>query len=235
MLLLAAKKKELNHPPPPNPLSLYDTNLGNVSGQFDKVPAIPNRPLNSKARRRSQIGPGFSPIPTVAMNDFQSSATEAFSPQHQRDRSGSMSQGNVPLSPPGPPSDHGGAPVDNASNGKPSLDVDGLQPTQQTQHSLGTSPTQLKQVSEVLSSEVRSLAMRPLERLERKGAMLMTLTDWHSNAIEPLQAEHSLCKGLLDHCGPSHTTRTLTDFGSPGIFPIPQETIESRRRPRQWP
>ncbi|CAM1502151.1 Fc.00g041350.m01.CDS01 [Cosmosporella sp. VM-42] len=93
------------------------------------------------------------------MTDFHSPATEAFPPQHQRDRSGSMSLtlGNSPTNPPPPSSDNGGAGLDNASNGKQSLDGDGLPPMQNIPTGppqATASPEQLKQVSEVLSSEI---------------------------------------------------------------------------------
>lgn len=80
------------------------------------------------------------------MNEFHSTAADAFSPQNQRDRTGSMSVGNAPVSPPGPPSDHGGAAVDDASQSPDGDAAPGLS---------GASPEVLKQVSEVLSSDVR--------------------------------------------------------------------------------
>ena len=73
----------------------------------------------------------------------------------------SLTLGNSPTNPPPPSSDNGGAGLDNASNEKHSIDGDGLLPTQNTlpgqdmlSPQAGGSPEQLKQVSEVLSSEV---------------------------------------------------------------------------------
>jgi hypothetical protein len=89
------------------------------------------------------------------MNDYHSSANDAFSPQQERDRSGSTSFGNLPVSPPGPPSDHGGAAVDDAGSKDQNLDGDNASPTQASGPS-GANSEQLKQVQDVLSSEVRS-------------------------------------------------------------------------------
>lgn len=63
-----------------------------------------------------------------------------------------MSLGNTPTSPLAPPSDHGGAAVDGTSNSKQSTDDYDLPPPP---NPAGASPEQLKQVSDVLSSEVR--------------------------------------------------------------------------------
>ncbi|KAH7019928.1 hypothetical protein EDB80DRAFT_211191 [Ilyonectria destructans] len=79
------------------------------------------------------------------------SGSEAFPPQHQRDPSATMSLGNTPTSPQAPPSDHGGAAVDGTSNGKQSTDDYDLPPPP---NPAGASPEQLKQVSDVLSSEI---------------------------------------------------------------------------------
>ncbi|KAF5659733.1 GTPase-activating beta-chimerin [Fusarium heterosporum] len=87
------------------------------------------------------------------MNDYHSSANDAFSPQQERDRSGSMSFGNLPVSPPGPPSDHGGAAVDDAVSKDQKLDSDITSPTQASGPS-GANSEQPKQVQEVLSSEI---------------------------------------------------------------------------------
>lgn len=90
------------------------------------------------------------------MNDYNSSANDAFSPQQERGRSGSMmSLGNLPMSPQGPPSDNGGAAVDDAMNKSQNPDGDSTSPTQATGSS-GANSEQLKQVSDVLSSEVQS-------------------------------------------------------------------------------
>ncbi|KAK7403835.1 Rho GTPase-activating protein [Neonectria punicea] len=62
-----------------------------------------------------------------------------------------MSLGNSPTSPQAPPSDNGGAAVDNTSNGNQSIDGNDLpRPPNPT----GASPEQLKQVSDVLTSEI---------------------------------------------------------------------------------
>ncbi|KAF7541048.1 hypothetical protein G7Z17_g12054 [Cylindrodendrum hubeiense] len=79
------------------------------------------------------------------------SGSEAFPPQHQRDPSATMSLGNTPTSPQAPPSDHGGAAVDSTSNGNQSLDGTDLPPLPIP---TGASPEQLKQVSDVLASEI---------------------------------------------------------------------------------
>ena len=89
------------------------------------------------------------------MNEFHSSANDAFSPQQERDRSGSMSLGNIPVSPQGPPSDNGGAAVDDAVTKDQNPEGDGSSPTQ-TSAPAGANSEQLKQVSDVLSSEVHS-------------------------------------------------------------------------------
>jgi hypothetical protein len=88
------------------------------------------------------------------MNEYHPpSANEAFSPSQERDRSGSMSLGNIPASPQGPPSDHGGAAVDDAMNKDQKSDADTTSPTQ-TSGPSGVNSEQIKQVSDVLSSEV---------------------------------------------------------------------------------
>ncbi|KAF4983625.1 hypothetical protein FDECE_17263 [Fusarium decemcellulare] len=100
------------------------------------------------------------------MTEFHPPATDAF-PQDQRDRSGSMmSLGNTPMSPPGPPSDdHGGAAVDDASNNQQSVDGEGAAPAQGPP---GASPEQLKQVSDVLASEIGVVTL--LNRLKQSIA-----------------------------------------------------------------
>ncbi|KAH7176481.1 hypothetical protein EDB81DRAFT_39390 [Dactylonectria macrodidyma] len=79
------------------------------------------------------------------------SGSEAFPPQHQRDPSATMSLGNTPTSPHAPPSDNGGgAVVDGTSNGMLSADGNDLPPPPPN----GPSPEQLRQVSDVLASEI---------------------------------------------------------------------------------
>ncbi|KAM5346856.1 hypothetical protein ACJ41O_009861 [Fusarium nematophilum] len=102
------------------------------------------------------------------MNEFHPTATDTFSPQHQRDRSGSMSLGNTPVSPPGPQSDHGGAAVDNASNGKPSFEGDDATPVQISSAPPGANPEQLKHVSDVLASDIGVVTL--LNRLKQSIA-----------------------------------------------------------------
>jgi hypothetical protein len=90
------------------------------------------------------------------MNDYNSSANDAFSPQQERGRSGSMmSLGNIPTSTQGPPSDNGGAAVDDTMNKSQNPDGGNTSPTQPAGPS-GANSEQLKQVSDVLSSEVQS-------------------------------------------------------------------------------
>jgi hypothetical protein len=90
------------------------------------------------------------------MNDYNSPANDAFSPQQERGRSGSMmSLGYIPTNTQGPPSDNGGAAVDDAMNKSQNPDGDSTSPTQPAGPSVANSE-QLKQVSDVLSSEVQS-------------------------------------------------------------------------------
>ncbi|KAF4979345.1 hypothetical protein FZEAL_4431 [Fusarium zealandicum] len=132
------------------------------------------------------------------MNDFHSPAPDAFSPQHQRDRSGSMSLGNTPVSPPGPASDNGGAAVDNASNDRQSLDGDGVSTTQNSAVPSGANAEpnteQVKQVSEVLASGIGIVTL--LNRLKQSIASAKefalflkkrsSLEEDHANGIKKL-------------------------------------------------
>ncbi|WKT47503.1 hypothetical protein QSH57_012408 [Fusarium oxysporum f. sp. vasinfectum] len=102
------------------------------------------------------------------MNEYHPpSANEAFSPSQERDRSGSMSLGNIPASPQGPPSDHGGAAVDDAMNKDQKSDADTTSPTQ-TSGPSGVNSEQIKQVSDVLSSEIGIVTL--LNRLKQSIA-----------------------------------------------------------------
>ncbi|KAF5027306.1 hypothetical protein F66182_600 [Fusarium sp. NRRL 66182] len=126
------------------------------------------------------------------MNEFQSSGNDAHSPQ--RDRSGSMmSLGTMPMGPGGPPSDNGGAAVDDAMNKDQIPDGDGSSPTQASAPS-GASPEQLKQVSDVLSSEIGIVTL--LNRLKQSIASAKefalflkkrsSLEEDHANGIKKL-------------------------------------------------
>ncbi|KAK2929943.1 hypothetical protein FoTM2_010283 [Fusarium oxysporum f. sp. vasinfectum] len=102
------------------------------------------------------------------MNEYHPpSANEAFSPSQERERSGSMSLGNIPVSPQGPPSDHGGAAVDDAMNKDQKSDADTTSPTQ-TSGPSGVNSEQIKQVSDVLSSEIGIVTL--LNRLKQSIA-----------------------------------------------------------------
>jgi len=74
-----------------------------------------------------------------------------------------MSLGNIPVSPQGPPSDSGGAAVDDVMNKSQNPDGDSTSPTQPIGPS-GANSEQLKQVSDVLSSEVQSAYARVIYR-----------------------------------------------------------------------
>lgn len=85
------------------------------------------------------------------MAEFHPPGNDALShPQIQHDRSGSTSLGNLGSGLP-PTTD-----VDNASNDKQSSDGDGLLPSQSNPvpSQSGPPPEQLRQVTDVLSSEV---------------------------------------------------------------------------------
>ncbi|RSL38281.1 hypothetical protein CEP53_015002 [Fusarium sp. AF-6] len=119
------------------------------------------------------------------MNEFHSTGADAFSPQNQRDRTGSMSVGNAPVSPPGPPSDHGGAAVDDVSQSPDGDAAPGLS---------GASPEVLKQVSEVLSSDIGVVTL--LNRLKQSIASAKefalflkkrsSLEEDHANSLKKL-------------------------------------------------
>ncbi|KAM0561019.1 hypothetical protein ACHAPJ_003519 [Fusarium lateritium] len=127
------------------------------------------------------------------MNEFHSSANDAFSPQQERDRSGSMSLGNIPVSPQGPPSDNGGAAVDDAVTKDQNPEGDGSSPTQ-TSAPAGANSEQLKQVSDVLSSEIGIVTL--LNRLKQSIASAKefalflkkrsSLEEDHANGIRKL-------------------------------------------------
>ncbi|KAM0439604.1 hypothetical protein ACHAPT_000696 [Fusarium lateritium] len=136
------------------------------------------------------------------MNEFHSTAADAFSPQHQRDRSGSMSVGNTPVSPPGPPSDHGGAAVDDASQSPDGDAAPGLS---------GASPEVLKQVSEVLASDIGVVTL--LNRLKQSiasakefGLFLKkrsSLEEDHANSLKKLTRTTQEVMRRPDHRGGS--------------------------------
>ncbi|KAL6361443.1 hypothetical protein LRP88_04911 [Fusarium phalaenopsidis] len=119
------------------------------------------------------------------MNEFHPTGADAFSPQIPRDRTGSMSVGNAPVSPPGPPSDHGGAAVDDASQSPDGDAAPGLS---------GASPEVLKQVSEVLSSDIGVVTL--LNRLKQSIASAKefalflkkrsSLEEDHANSLKKL-------------------------------------------------
>ncbi|RKL09768.1 hypothetical protein BFJ68_g8906 [Fusarium oxysporum] len=128
------------------------------------------------------------------MNEYHPpSANEAFSPSQERDRSGSMSLGNIPVSPQGPPSDHGGAAVDDAMNKDQKSDADTTSPTQ-TSGPSGVNSEQIKQVSDVLSSEIGIVTL--LNRLKQSIASAKefalflkkrsSLEEDHANGIRKL-------------------------------------------------
>ncbi|KAJ4140167.1 Rho GTPase-activating protein [Fusarium equiseti] len=128
------------------------------------------------------------------MNDHHSSANDAFSPQQERGRSGSMmSLGNIPVSPQGPPSDSGGAAVDDVMNKSQNPDGDSTSPTQSAGPS-GANSEQLKQVSDVLSSEIGIVTL--LNRLKQSIASAKefalflkkrsSLEEDHANGIRKL-------------------------------------------------
>lgn len=119
------------------------------------------------------------------MNEFHPTGPDAFSPQIPRDRTGSMSVGNAPVSPPGPPSDHGGAAVDDVSQSPDGDAAPGLS---------GASPEVLKQVSEVLSSDIGVVTL--LNRLKQSIASAKefalflkkrsSLEEDHANSLKKL-------------------------------------------------
>lgn len=128
------------------------------------------------------------------MNEYHPpSANEAFSPSQERDRSGSMSLGNIPLSPQGPPSDHGGAAVDDAMNKDQKPEAETTSPTQ-TSGPSGVNSEQIKQVSDVLSSEIGIVTL--LNRLKQSIASAKefalflkkrsSLEEDHANGIRKL-------------------------------------------------
>ncbi|KAF4442538.1 hypothetical protein F53441_11715 [Fusarium austroafricanum] len=127
------------------------------------------------------------------MNDYHSSANDVFSPSQELDRSGSMSLGNIPVSPQGPPSDHGGAAVDDVVNKDQTPDADTTSPTQ-TSGPSGANSEQLKQVSDVLTSEIGIVTL--LNRLKQSIASAKefalflkkrsSLEEDHANGIRKL-------------------------------------------------
>ncbi|CAF3497682.1 unnamed protein product [Fusarium graminearum] len=127
------------------------------------------------------------------MNDYNSSANDAFSPQQERGRSGSMmSLGYIPTNTQGPSSDNGGAAVDDSMNKSQNPDGDSTSPTQPAGPSGANSG--LKQVSDVLSSEIGIVTL--LNRLKQSIASAKefalflkkrsSLEEDHANGIRKL-------------------------------------------------
>ncbi|UZP37572.1 hypothetical protein NXS19_005388 [Fusarium pseudograminearum] len=127
------------------------------------------------------------------MNDYNPSANDAFSPQQERGRSGSMmSLGYIPTNTQGPSSDNGGATVDDSMNKSQNPDGDSTSPTQPAGSSGANSG--LKQVSDVLSSEIGIVTL--LNRLKQSIASAKefalflkkrsSLEEDHANGIRKL-------------------------------------------------